>query len=584
MQLPCFIRGESLELPCARRNKDDLLYLFVHVCGNVTCEYKQFLFLLDASMSFNTVPARYLALCGLILLGCTAPFLLNTHPPLYDYPFYIARIFILSELNTNPFLLEHYAISSFLIPNIGAELVLLPLTVFVPYEVAFDVFIFLIFTFILTGAIFLHYTLFGKLSLWPLITAAFLINWILLFGFLNYMLGVGMFLWGFAGWIRLSRKQPTFRSLYGALIASVLFFVHLVAFGLYAVAVVGFESQRMLTSPNTPNGRSVISFVRTLMPAAAQFIPPIVLFFLSPTKDSGVADSGSDSLKYDFLEKIFAPLVTLTSGNLWLDVLTGLTALILGALIFFFGRVTFARDVFLTLTALIVVYLALPHHMDPAAFVDSRIPVAILFVIIASLQISFDRPFAGVLATVVITCLISAKSAVLAQDWRRHDEVIREYSEAFDRIRDKSTLFVAAQQVPYSWTRKHYVWRMQSPQHVADLATLTGSIFVPSVFALSGQHTIKVREKFDPLKRYQGSDPIEIKDGQHFAEVIENLVALHKQVSPHRTAYLLLLDRGKPRIPLPRGVSLIESGSGFRLIEIGVGCCINYGIKSLNYQ
>jgi hypothetical protein len=92
-------------------------------------------------MLHDAASVRYLAICGLLLFVSSAPVLVGTHPPLTDYPFYIARVFILSELDANPFVAEHYARSSFLIPNIGAELILVPLSALLPYEIAFDVFL-----------------------------------------------------------------------------------------------------------------------------------------------------------------------------------------------------------------------------------------------------------------------------------------------------------------------------------------------------------------------------------------------------------------------------------------------------------
>ena len=516
----------------------------------------------------DTVSFSYLLLCALAFLLSVVPIIGNTHPPLYDYPFYIARLFILSSMDGNPFISEHYTTSSFLIPNIALEMIGLPLVTFLPYETVLDVLVLLICALSFTGTIFLHHTLFGRPSLWPLMTAAFVINWILLFGFLNYMLGVGLFLWGFAGWIRLSPERRLFRHLYGVIVALALFFVHLAAFGLYVVAVVGFEIQRAITRTRTPKRGTVAGLIGPLMSAGLQFVPAILLFMLSPTQETGLVDGGFGGIEYDFPQKVAAPLVTLTSGNPWLDALTVTILLILGGLILFFGRVTYAKAALGSLTVLIVAYLILPHHMDPTDFVDSRLPVAIFFFIVAATEVSFDDAFKTTIAVCLIVFLLASKSLALTMNWREHDAIIEKYVQAFDCMQAESTMFFAAQDAPRSWARKHYVWRMQSPPHVADLATLTGRIFAPAVYALSGQHTIEVREKFADLKAYQASDPIEIIDSEALVRVIGDLVALHRQVSRDRAAYLLLLDRGEPPIPLPGGLHPAASGPGFRLIGI----------------
>jgi hypothetical protein len=516
----------------------------------------------------DTVSFSYLLLCALAFLLAVVPIIGNTHPPLYDYPFYIARLFILSSIDVNSFISEHYATSSFLIPNIALELISLPLATFLPYETVLDVFVLSICALCFTGTIFFHQTLFGRPSLWPLTTAAFVINWILLFGFLNYTLGVGLFLWSLAGWIRLSPERRLFRHLYGVIVALVLFFVHLAAFGLYAVAVVGFEIQQAIAGLKSSKRGTVVDVIGPLMSVGLQFVPAILLFLLSPTKETGLVDGGFGGIEYDFPQKVAAPLVTLTSGNPWLDALTVTILLILGGLILLFGRVAYAKAALGSLTALIVAYLILPHHMDPTDFVDSRVPVAILFFIVAATQVSFDDAFKATISVCLIAFLLVAKSLVLVMNWREHDVLIEEYLQAFDCMQAESTMFFAAQDAPRSWARKHYVWRMQSPPHVADLATLTGRIFVPSVYTLSGQHTIEVREKFADLKAYQSSDAIEIIDSEAFVRIVRDLVALHRQVSRDRAAYLLLLDQGEPPIPLPGGSHAVARGPGFRLIEI----------------
>ena len=119
----------------------------------------------------DTVSFSYLLLCALAFLLSVVPIIGNTHPPLYDYPFYIARLFILSSMDGNPFIFEHYTTSSFLIPNIALEMIGLPLATFLPYETVLDVLVLLICALSFTGTIFLHHTLFGRPSLWPLITA-----------------------------------------------------------------------------------------------------------------------------------------------------------------------------------------------------------------------------------------------------------------------------------------------------------------------------------------------------------------------------------------------------------------------------
>jgi hypothetical protein len=447
------------------------------------------------------------------------------------------------------------------------ELILLPLTTFMSLEASSDVFMLLIFAALILGTVFLHHTSFGGWSWWPLISGAFVINWTFLYGFLGYGLGVGLFLWGIAGWVRWSRAANPWRHLYGAMMASLLFFVHLAAFGLYAVAVAGFEIQRFLESAKGRDRQGTLSAGLRLLLASVQFVPPMMLLLWSPARDVGVMEQGLAGVTYAWTLKATAPIATLTSGNPWLDLSGGLLAVVLAALILVFGHLGFARHMIGATVALVVAYLVLPRILSPASLVDSRIPTAILFIVVASLQVSLEGRVARMVAVLVAGFML-AKGVVLADDWRRHDVLLEEYFQAFDLMQDESTLFFVTTRAPTSFLEANYTRRMESPSHVADLATLTGRIFVPSVFAQAGQHAIAVREKFAELKRYQQSDAIVVRDAAGLARVIAELDRLHQAVSPGRAAYLVLLDRGDELMPLPEGAGVIASGPGFRLAEI----------------
>jgi len=414
----------------------------------------------------------------------------------------------------------------------------------------------------------LQKVLFDRYNIWPLIAGVFVINWIFLFGFLTYLLGVGFFLWGIAAWISLSCKSSRYRILYGSLFAIGLFFTHLVAFGLYAVAVFGFELQRALMSMRGGDGRSPLSAMGTMAFSGIQFVVPVVLYFLSPTRNTGLVEGVGGSIHYEFAKKLATPLVTLTSGIPWLDILLGVTVLVSALLVLFYARIRLSADLVGPAMCMILAFLALPHIMRPAAFVDSRIPIAILFFLIGGVQISFRKGSAGVALIAIISSFFVVKTAAVTKEWWEHDALINEYFDAFDRMEDSGTMFAAMQDVAPSWTRKHYLWRVTSPMHVADLATLTGRVFAPTVFAVSGQHTIAVRERFAEMTAYQSVEPIRFGNPEELTRVIEDLLDLHLQASPDRPAYLLLLDRGRVPMPLVDGSRLIASGRGFRLIQI----------------
>lgn len=138
--------------------------------------------------------AAMVGLFVLVLAIATLPLWFADVPPLNDYPFHIARIYILQHLDDTPFLGEVYERRSFLLPNMGMDLVVLGLSAVLPLEIAGRVFVGLTLALILGGTVWLHYALTRRLEPWPLVAALFLHNWIFLFGFLNFLFGVGIML------------------------------------------------------------------------------------------------------------------------------------------------------------------------------------------------------------------------------------------------------------------------------------------------------------------------------------------------------------------------------------------------------
>src|SRR5258708_23986498 len=119
------------------------------------------------------------------------------------------------------------------------DVVTLGLTALLPPILAGRVFLGLVQLILLSGTVVLHRVLHGRFSPWPLVAAFFLYNWIFLYGFTNYLFGVGMTLWSVAVWLTINRIGVLPRLLAGSVMAVVILFCHLVAFGLFALIVGG---------------------------------------------------------------------------------------------------------------------------------------------------------------------------------------------------------------------------------------------------------------------------------------------------------------------------------------------------------
>ncbi len=507
------------------------------------------------------VPA-YWFLCGLLLALSAVPLFVGLYPPFIDYPSHLGRIAMLADWNASAFVREHYQISSWLLANLSLEMVMLPLSKVMPAEVAGDLFILITFALLLFGTVTLHRTLFGKRSMWPLVSAAWLYNWIVLYGFLNYVFGVAVMLWCLAAYLRLSERAWWIRVSAGMCFTLVLFLCHLFAVALYAFAIAGFELQRFLL---TWHRERRLDWQRLVI-GAAQFIPAMLTYVaISPTRSITARP-----FIYNFPLKWASLLVTFTSGNVIMDGLT--IAFFVGAAVVLIRRanIEISEKFIGALIGLVIALVVAPRtvqHPGPA-FVDIRVPLALVFTSIAATRVTFRSPLVAQRAAAIFGAYLVLKIAVISASALEYREVVHGYLAAFNRLERGSTLFAARQQLDDSFLRRFYVDRILSPRHADAFAVIRREVFVPGVFATPGGQPIQVRPRFQPLKVAQGDEPVEVRDASALAGFISEVERLQRSVAPGKAAYLLMQDRGEV-MALPASAEVVATGPGFRLAKIG---------------
>jgi hypothetical protein len=507
-----------------------------------------------------------------IWLVSIVPLCFSTYLPLYDYPFHIARVHILEHWQASQALQNWYEIRSFVLPNVGMDLVALGLVKIFPVAVAGRVFLALTLGLILSGCLVLHWYLHGYCSWCPLVAALFLFNWILLFGFLNYLLGVGLMLWASGCWVAWRRAAPWCRLLWGTLWAVALFFCHLAALGLYALIVAGYELQRSATTVRTSPSRAC----RDLLVGAAIFIIPLLLFVFSST-----ASEVSQAVKFPSpWWHRFAALQTLGSGDTMMDGMM-LGVLIPGILgVIWYGRLQVARSMYMPLALLLVAYLIAPIDLVSARLVVTRLPVAILFVALSSMQVFlWNRAYSRVLLSSLVIVFV-VRSLVCAYDWQRYDQVIQAFVRTFAQLPSHSILFVA--QARHRNDFHHFValrerldpYFWQPPlHHIASLATLQQAIFVPTTFAEPAQQPIVVTSRYRPMYKYQRQNPIEVKHPEQLAAMTDHIRLLMLDTGPPPVSvFLLVLYPESLHLPLPHGATVVATGPYFLLLAVtGIG-------------
>ena len=92
------------------------------------------------------------------------------------------------------------------LPNLAQDLIVPPLAQLMPLDMASKLFLVAIFGLIAGGTIWLNRVATGAWRMWPLLAFLLLYNRMFLWGFLNYLFGIGVALAGTALWLALEAR------------------------------------------------------------------------------------------------------------------------------------------------------------------------------------------------------------------------------------------------------------------------------------------------------------------------------------------------------------------------------------------
>ncbi len=144
-------------------------------------------------------------------------------------------------------------------------------------------FIVLAISVIISGGLFLNYTLHNRITAFSLLLHIFIFNYTLSMGFMNFTLGLGLVLWGFAFWLRYYNHTLKFYILF-ALYSITVFFCHV--FGLFLLGLLIGLHHLSLKPIISVKGFFTESTKATLKVLSFTIIPMIIALSISANKNS----------------------------------------------------------------------------------------------------------------------------------------------------------------------------------------------------------------------------------------------------------------------------------------------------------
>jgi hypothetical protein len=417
---------------------------------------------------------------SLVLVPLTlSPLLWASVPPLVDYPNHLARMWILAQNGAVPELAQNYVVAWRLLPNLAMDLIVPALAQIMPLEIAGRLFIALTMLSLVAGTMALHRALYGRLSLWPLSALLFLYNAALFWGFLNCLFGIGMFLLAFSGWIASRHWSAAPRIITFAAIASLLLILHLFAFCLYGLAVGTYElGHRLSERPVSLRG------FLTLCAAGLQFVPGGMLWLASLSK------SGPSYTEYGGLgAKVFALQAPFTFGPvvIFFDKMVLIFFLVFLMAAIATRALKLAPEMRLALVAMVLAAVAVPNWLNGSWLADTRLPVVLPFVLIASTRLDATRFRAAGWFAAVALMLLGVRVWAVSETWRDSDRLFTEFRSASRVITPGARLLIVGDKPadgrPFQGMPSLIALQRDEPfSHMAALSVIDRSAFIPYLF------------------------------------------------------------------------------------------------------
>lgn len=491
----------------------------------------------------------------LSVLVVTPVFLVGV-PPLADYVNHLARMRVIAVQGVDPSLTAFYKIDWQLIPNLAMDLIVPVLDRMLDIYRAGQIFTALTVLSMVTGPMAVHKALFGRINAFPLVAFVVVYNGIFLFGMMNYLLGVGLAMWGLAAWIALKERPAILRMVVSAVFCFLLYVCHLYAVGLYGLAIGSYELWAWSRRRFALDRALVIELVALIVPV----LPLVPLLMGSSTWGLVKEYAWAPQSKMEGLELIFRTYVD--THDL---ALMGLGAMALGWALHR-GILSVHGAIWPLAIFGFAVFLAMPYTLFGSEMADQRMPVALLLMLIGFVHLDPDDKWSKAGFLVLVVGFAAMRVGDVAVHWLKIDAIYTDMRASFASMPRGSKILVSVADEP-----KGAQAEQDAISHAPCLAMIERSALVSTAFTVKGKQIMTVRKAF----RAQ----VDTEDG--VPPAISQLVATSyvfdddeprehfwdKWTEEDDYVYVLYTEREADN-PDPSNLDLAYDGKGFQLYKV----------------
>lgn len=450
------------------------------------------------------------------------PMLLVVYPQMVDYPAHMARFHVMLTRDHSPFLQRYYGFEWRWMGNLGADLLIRPLSAVMPFEAAGRLIAGIIPVLTGLGILSAEWALRRRIGLGSMLAFIFIWSPALHLGFLNFGLSLALALFAFALWVELEGKR--WRSWLFMPIGILVWLCHVSGWGVLGILVFGYEWQRH---------KGIDAFFKPM---------PLTLPFIGLLAFGGSSQLISYGRNWDvYKEAVWRQAMR---GSIqWLDyACLGLIALVLiGSIAMrrFDGRLGWAGVIMLLLA------LVMPRHIFGGDLVDARMISSGLLV--SCLALSWKTPRWLLLLAPMI---FLGRLGLTTDQWVIGSRQTAELLKALDHVPQGARIASLV-------VTERGLWGYNTQEHTGAWAVVRKDALNNSNFALPKVHMLTIREGGDRFR-----DPFHrllIRPGRP--------IDLSTYIPARSADWLWYIGWQEPA-KLPAGAAIVARGHGWLLARL----------------
>ena len=416
----------------------------------------------------TATPSIYYILLVITLFLLIIPIWIVRYPGMVDYFNHLTRCYIIAHYNENPIWQERYIVVHAPIPNLAMDVIAVPLMHLFPPEISGKIVLTIAALLYGIGCSAVGKAILGRPNWLALVAALTFYNSALLYGFVNYMFGVAMFLCAFAVWLRVHKTMSVLSFALCGGLGILTFLSHLAGFALLAVACLTVAVSEFVRDRKIAALLAKIGWLACPMPLMAAFM-----------KAGGRVGSIEWSTAKEKLIFLFAPV---RSYSMVADIALVLILLVCALVILKKSTVHPAAMVGLVFFVLLLIS---PKILFGSSGADARFAVPMYLLFLLAVEPRWTKWQKA--ALVVACCAMVMRLGLITSTWREISHR-SEQALAIGRVLpDGARIYVIP---PTADVPK----LDRSLAHVSTLWTISQQAALSSLFANPGQQPLVFRQ------------------------------------------------------------------------------------------